>query len=252
MSKKGDLLNVGAKKGTFYLSENAPKDDTWIKQEFKNPQTGAPMVKYHKELSAIEGNLVYLAMRNDEKKGMVLSLILSGDNEDPSYALQLPIINANGTVKATNEYFNSLVGVLEKAEFGDRLKMFVNNKNMDKKGRLYRSIVVLDTDGKLIKSDFSFKDVPSWESTTTTNDFGQEEKVWNPSPANKFYIDKFKAVTEKWEAERASRKAEKESGENEPKAAQSTPKNSDVPKATPKEAFGTQAPKADEFDDLPF
>lgn len=252
MSKKSDLLNVGVKKGTFYLSENAPKDDTWTKQEFKNPQTGEPMIKYHKAIS-IEGNLVYLAMRNDAMKGMSLNLILAGDQDsDDSYSLQIPIINANGSVKATNEYFNSLVGVLEKVEFGDKLKMFVNNRNEDKNGRLYRNIVVLDQDGKLIKSEFSFKDVPNWESTTTTDDFGNEVKVWNPSPANKFYIARFKAITDRWEAERLARKSEKEAEKNEtanqPK--DEKPKNA-VPTATPSEAFGNP-PVAENFDDLPF
>lgn len=252
MSKQNDLLNVGVKKGTFYLSENAPKDDSWEKQEFKNPQTGEPMVKYHKAIS-ITGNLVYVAMRDDRLKGMSLNLILGGDAEgEDSYSLQIPIINANGSVKATNEYFNSLVGVLEKLEFGDNVKMFVNNKNKDKRDRLYRNIVVLDADGKLIKSDFSFKEVPNWESTTVVDDFGKEVTTWNPSPANKFYIEKFKAIADKWEAERQERKAGREAEKNE--GTQEAPKT-DVPKATPKEAFDApekKAPAADDFDDLPF
>lgn len=254
MSNSSDLLNVGIKKGTFYLSSNVQEGKDWTKQEFKNPNTGEPMVKYHKDIS-VKGDLVYLAMRDDKYKGMCLNMIVSGDDE--SYSLQIPIMNANGSVKATNEYFNSIAGVLEKVEFGDTITMFVNNKKEDKQGRLYRNLVVLDEDGSLIKSDFSFEDVPNWEAKEVKDDFGAVKKEWNPSKANQFFIGKIKAVTAKWEEERLARKAAKEpesTSAPEPKQKaqpkDAKPKNS-VPTATPDEAFGGKR-IADTEDDLPF
>jgi hypothetical protein len=253
MSKQNDLLNVGIKKGTFYLSSNHDQGEGWEKQEFSNPQTGEPMVKYHKKVT-IKGDIVYLAMKDDKFKGKCLNAIISG--EDESYSLQIPIMGTSKVVAATNEYFNSVVGVLEKLQFGDTIQMFVNNKNEDKKGRLYRNIVVLDEDGKLIKSDFSFEDVPNWESKTTTDDFGEKKTVWNASKANKFFIDKFKAVAERWEEERLERKASKnddQEGSEPAKESKSRkePKETskkELPKVDPNEAFGG----AKDEDDLPF
>lgn len=239
MSKQNDLLNVGIKKGTFYLSQDHPSGDGWEKQEFSNPKTGEPMVKYHKNVT-IEGKLNYLAMREDTYKGMCLNAIIGGEEE--SYSLQVPIMNATGSVKATNEYFNSIVGVFEKLEKGDYVKMFINNKNKDKNDRLYRNIVVLDEDGKLIKSDFSFKDVPNWESTTTVDDFGKEKKTWNPSPANKFFIEKFKAIAEKWESARTAKKEEDAKEESKEKE----------PEQTPEKPKDSKKGIVDNHDDLPF
>lgn len=249
MSTQNDLLNVGIKKGTFYLSKNHPDGEGWEKQEFKNPKTGEDMVKYHKDIS-VEGKLVYLAMKEDRFKGMCLNMIVSGDTE--SYSLQIPIMNTGGSVKATNEYFNSIVGVLEKLSKGDHIKMFINNKNKDRNDRLYRNIVVLDEDGKLIKSNFSFKDIPDWSSVTTKDEFGREVKAWDASAANKFLIDKIKAVTDKWEAERLANKEEKAKEEGQPAAKKEPTKeepSNKVKPATPNEAFGSLP---DTKDDLPF
>jgi hypothetical protein len=254
MSQDKPLLRVGIKKGTFYLSSNTDNGDGWEKQEFKNPQTGEDMVKYHKRVT-IKGDIVYLAMRDDKFKGKILSMIVAG--EEDSYSLEIPIMNPNGQVKATNEYFNSIVGVLDKLSFGDTVTMFVNSKNKDKKDRLFRNIVVLGEDGKAIRPSFDYKDVPKWASTTTTDDFGEEKTVWNASPANKFYIDLFKSVAERWENERLERKANRNSEPAESTKpstpAEATPKNA-VPTATPNEAFGSEKgiEITDDYDDLPF
>lgn len=246
MSTQSDLQKVGIKKGTFYISKDAPvvgEEKLWEKQEFKNPQTGEDMVKYHKNTS-VEGRLNYLAMNESPFQGVGFTMSMIVGGEDESYSLEIPIMNAGGSVKATNEYFNSLVGVLEKVKKGDKIKMFVNNKNKDKNDRLYRNIVVLDEEGKLIKSDFSFKDVPNWESTTSTDDFGKEVKTWNASPANKFFIEKFKAIVAEWEA---AREAKKEESTEE----QAPAKEAKAEKPATK-TKGKASDIADDHDDLPF
>ena len=187
-----DLLNVKVKNGTFYTSSKEDKGEGWTKQEFANPQNKEEtLVRYHKELS-IEGRVNHLAMDDDTYQGKVLNIIVGGENE--SYALRIPIMDTGGSVKTTNQYFNSLVGSLENVSKGDKVTMFVNNKNKDKNDRLYRNIVTLDSDGKLIKSNFSFSDVPRWDSKKITDDFGEETTQWDASATNKFYIDKFKEV----------------------------------------------------------
>lgn len=240
MSNKSPL-KVGIKQGTFYLSSDDDGGKGWSKQEFKNPQTGDPMVKYHKEIS-IEGELIYVGLKEDKFKGNCLSVLVKG--EEDTFSLEIPVIDTKG-VKATNQYFNSLVGALEVLQKGDKIKMFVNNKNEDKEGRLYKNIVVLREGNSLVKSNFSFSDVPKWESTKTTDDFGKETTEYSPKPTNKFYIDKFMAVVERFK----SAKSEGEtSAPQAPK--QEAPKNA-VPTATPQEAFAP-AMSSEEEDNLPF
>jgi len=193
MSKK-ELLNVKIKNGTFYISSKEDKGEGWTKQEFPNPQKKKEtLVRYHKTLS-IEGRLNHLAMGDDKFQGKVLNLIVGGESE--SYSLSVPIMDTEGSINTTNQYFNSLVGALENIKKGDQVTMFVNSKNYDKNDHLYRNIVTLDSDGKLIKSNFSFSDVPRWESNETTDDFGETVTQWDASSANKFYIDKFKKVVQ--------------------------------------------------------
>lgn len=213
------LVNVKVKSGTFYISSKEDKGEGWTKQEFPNPQKKEEtLVRYHKTLS-IEGRVNHIAMDDDKYQGKVLNMIVGGESE--SYALKIPIMDTGGTVKTTNQYFNSLVGALENIKKGDTVTMFVNNKNKDKNDRLYRNIVTLDSDGKLIKSNFSFSDTPKWESTEVEDEFGEIVKQWDASATNKFYIDKFKEVVSnfkpKEDAKKADTEAQKETEKKEPK-----------------------------------
>lgn len=218
MSSNKSPLKVGIKQGTFYLSSDNDGGKGWEKQNFNNPQTGEPMVKYHKNIS-IEGELVYVGLKEDKFKGNCLTVLIKGD--DDTFSLEIPVIDTKG-VKATNQYFNSLVGSLEVLQKGDKIKMFVNNRNEDKEGRLYKNIVVLREDNSLVKSNFSFSDAPKWESTKTTDDFGKETLEYSPKPTNKFYIDKFMAVVDRFKS-------------NTPQPKQEAPK--ELPKVDAQTAF---------------
>jgi hypothetical protein len=227
---------VGIKKGTFYLSQDNDGGQGWEKQEFKNPQTNEPMTKYHKNIS-IEGELVYVGLKEDKFKGNCMSVLVKGETE--TFSLEIPVLDTKG-VKATNQYFNSLVGSLETLKKGDKIKMFVNNKNEDKSGNLYKNVVVLREDNSLVKSTFQFSEVPKWESTKDTDDFGKETIIYSPKPTNKFYIDKFMALVENFKGQTAS----------QPQTNTEAPK---IPVATPAQAFEPATNyKEEEHDDLPF
>lgn len=226
---------VSIKKGTFYLSQDNDGGQGWEKQEFKNPQTNEPMTKYHKNIS-IEGELVYVGLKDDKFKGNCMSVLVKGETE--TFSLEIPVLDTKG-VKATNQYFNSLVGSLETLKKGDKIKMFVNNKNEDKSGNLYKNVVVLREDNSLVKSNFQFSDVPKWDSTKDVDDFGKETIVYSPKPTNKFYIDKFMALVENFK------------GQNQ--TAQTNTEAPRIPVASPAEAFqpATNVKEAP-HDDLPF
>lgn len=185
---------VGIKKGTFYLSQDNDGGQGWEKQEFKNPQTGEDMVKYHKNIT-VEGDLLYVGLKEDKYKGNCMAVLVKGESE--TFSLEIPVLDTKG-VKATNQYFNSLVGALEALDKGVKIKMFVNNKNEDKDGNLYKNIVVLKDDNTLVKSNFQFSEVPKWEVTEGVDDFGKPTKIYNPKPTNKFYIDKLVALADRY------------------------------------------------------
>lgn len=226
---------VGIKKATFYLSQDNDGGQGWEKQEFKNPQTNEPMTKYHKNIS-IEGELVYVGLKDDKFKGNCMSVLVKGETE--TFSLEIPVLDTKG-VKATNQYFNSLVGSLETLKKGDKIKMFVNNKNEDKSGNLYKNVVVLREDNSLVKSNFQFSDVPKWDSTKDVDDFGKETIVYSPKPTNKFYIDKFMALVENFKGQSQT--------------AQTNTEAPRIPVASPKQAFepATNVKEAP-HDDLPF
>jgi len=191
-----ELLKVKVKSGTFYISSKEDKGEGWKRNEFPNPQNkNETLVRYHRELS-LEGNINYLAMKEDKYAGNVLSLIINNKEKNESYALEIPIMDTGGSVRTTNQYFNSIAGVFKHVNKGDFVKMFVNNKKEDKNGRLYRNIIVLDEDGKLVKSDFSFMDAPRWAVSKTTDEFGKEKNEYDATETNKWYIDKFKESLE--------------------------------------------------------
>ena len=198
-----DLKTVKVKKGTFYISSKEDQGEGWTKNEFKNPQNkDETLVRYHRELS-IKGKINYLAMKEDRFAGNVMSLIVNNKEKDESYSLQIPIMDTGGTVRTTNQYFNSIAGVFKNVKKGDTITMFVNNKNKDKDDRLYRNIVVLNEDNNLIKSDFSFMDSPKWAVSITENEFGKEVKKYDATESNKFYIEKFKESIASFEASQA-------------------------------------------------
>lgn len=226
---------VGIKKATFYLSQDIDGGQGWEKQEFKNPQTNEPMTKYHKNIS-IEGELVYVGLKEDKFKGNCMSVLVKGETE--TFSLEIPVLDTKG-VKATNQYFNSLVGSLETLKKGDKIKMFVNNKNEDKSGNLYKNVVVLREDNSLVKSNFQFSEVPKWDSTKDVDDFGKETIVYSPKPANKFYIDKFMALVENFKGQSQT--------------AQTNTEAPKIPVASPAEAFQPATNvNTKEHQDLPF
>ena len=228
---------VSIKKGTFYLSQDNDGGQGWEKQEFKNLQTNEPMTKYHKNIS-IEGELVYVGLKDDKFKGNCMSVLVKGETE--TFSLEIPVLDTKG-VKATNQYFNSLVGSLETLKKGDKIKMFVNNKNEDKSGNLYKNVVVLREDNSLVKSNFQFSDVPKWDSTKDTDDFGKETIVYSPKPTNKFYIDKFMALVENFKGQ--SQTAQPQTNTEAPR----------IPVASPAEAFEPATNvNTKEHQDLPF
>lgn len=243
---------VGIKKGTFYLSENEPQGEGWKKQEFKNPQTGEDMIKYHKDVT-IEGNLVYVGLKEDKFKGNCLSLMVK-NSDDLTYSLEVPIKDTKG-VKATNDYFNSLVGALEQLKKGDYIKMFINNKNEDKKGNLYKNVVTLDSEGKLVKSGFQFSEVPKWKVSKTTDEFEKEVTVYDPLPTNAFYISKFMDIVVKFKGTPAAESDQTNTPREE------APKNA-LPPKTAAQAFAPATAESleakfipgEEYedDDLPF
>ena len=223
---ENNLVNVKVKSGTFYISSKEDKGEGWTKQEFPNPQNKEEtLIRYHKTLS-IEGKLNYLDIDDDKFQGKVLKLIVGGESE--SYSLAIPIMDTGGSVKTTNQYFNSLIGSLENVKKGDKVTMFVNSKNEDKNGRLYRNIIILDSDGKLIKSNFSFSDVPKWLSAETTDDFGEKTTAWDASPTNKFYIEKAKTVTGNFKGTQ-SETTSTPTPKQEPVAASTLADNSELP-----------------------
>ena len=226
---------VSVKKGTFYLSQDNDGGQGWEKQEFKNPQTNEPMTKYHKNIS-IEGELVYVGLKDDKFKGNCMSVLIKGETE--TFSLEIPVLDTKG-VKATNQYFNSLVGSLETLKKGDKIKMFVNNKNEDKSGNLYKNVVVLREDNSLVKSNFQFSDVPKWDSTKDVDDFGKETIVYSPKPTNKFYIDKFMALVENFKGQS--------------QIAQTNTEAPRIPVASPQQAFEPATNvNTKEHQDLPF
>ena len=226
---------VSIKKGTFYLSQDNDGGQGWEKQEFKNPQTNEPMTKYHKNIS-IEGELVYVGLKDDKFKGNCMSVLVKGETE--TFSLEIPVLDTKG-VKATNQYFNSLVGSLETLKKGDKIKMFVNNKNEDKSGNLYKNVVVLREDNSLVKSNFQFSDVPKWDSTKDVDDFGKETIVYSPKPTNKFYIDKFMALVENFKGQTQT--------------AQTNTEAPRIPVASPAEAFEPLTePINNNMQELPF
>ena len=237
-----DLKKVKVKKGTFYISSKENQGEGWTKNEFKNPQNkDETLVRYHRELS-IEGEITYLAMKEDKYAGNVLSLIVNNKEKEESYSLQIPIMDTGGTVRTTNQYFNSIAGVFKNVNKGDTITMFVNTRNEDKNGNLYRNIVVLNEDGKLIKSDFSFTDSPKWVVSIKEDEFGKEVKEYDATESNKFYIGKFKESLASF-------------GASESKDPTPEPKNiNSIPLATPEEAFKPSEKEAEEDDDsdLPF
>jgi hypothetical protein len=183
--------NVKIKKGQFYLSSKTDEGEGWYKNEFTTP-SGEAMVRYHKDLS-MTGTYQKTTFKDDTYKGRCLSVSVRGENGD-FYILDTPVMSGGKGVRKSDDYFNSIVGPLSTLTKGDKVKMFVNSKNKDKRDQLYRNVVFLDGDGVLIKSPFSFSDVPAWVKSEGLDEFDKPTVTYDASAATKFYIDKAKEV----------------------------------------------------------
>lgn len=227
--------NVKIKTGTFYLSSKTDRGEGWVEKQFENPQNrDETLTRYHKELS-VEGELFHVSMGDDKYLGKTAKIGVK--NGDTTYWIEVPIMSKKG-VKTVDDYFKSIVGSLLAAEKGQQVVMFINNKNEDKRGYLYKNIVILDSENNVIKSPYSFNDAPKWDVNEKEDEFGEVTKEYDATKTNKFYIDILNKAIEKF----------KSKGNTEPKQ-KSTTKN--VPTATPEQAF-EPAGVDDEEPDLPF
>lgn len=216
-------LEVKIKSGTFYLSSKEEQTEKhWKKVEVTNPQTGEKLQRWHKELT-IEGNLLYVGMQDDKFAGRVATLLIKGF-EGETYSLKIPIMSTKG-VKATDSYFNSLALVLPNLKKGDSIKMFVNSKNKDKSDNLYKNIVVLNGENKLIKGNVDFKDIPKWNAKEVVDAFGDKKTEYDPTPTNTFYIQEFMKSVNYFKELKESK--EDNSGSQPSYQAPQTPKASD-------------------------
>ena len=207
--------NVKIKEGTFYLSSKEAQEG-WEKQTFPNPQNREEtLVRYHKNVS-IEGTIDSVEFADDKFAGKVLKVSFTTEDLGKLY-LSLPVYSTGG-VKATDSYFNSFVGSLQNMVKGQSIKAFINNKNKDKNDRLYKNIVILTPDNKIIKSNFSFSDVPRWESKEVTDEFGDTVKEWDVNKANKFFIGVAKAAVEGFSGEVTEKEEPKPAAESPQKA----------------------------------
>lgn len=224
---------------TFYESSKTKKSDAYQEFKYTDRETKQEKVVYHRDLEYISGELMYVGMQDFEKGGKFLSIIIKGENE--SFGISIPVYSASG-VKTTDNYFNSMVGILENLSKGDYVNLTVNTRSKDKKGEYYRNVVALDKDNKIIKSKFDFKDVPKWNKEETEDDFGKTTVKWDASPTNKFYIEKFMQILEdfKGSSSNSSSDSEQKTDDSAGESAGESQGNS--------EDMGS----GDEYDDLPF
>lgn len=226
MSKSKKFLNVGIKKGTFYLTSKKQEGDDWEKQEFRIGNED--MVRYHKNVS-VNGKLTKASLEDTRYKGQCLKLMV--DDGEAISVIEIPVYQPNSKIKATDQYFQSAVSALESIEIGDTIGIIVNSRATDKNGELYKNLVFFNEDNELIKSQFQFSEVPRWEQLKTVDKLsGKEVTEWNPEPTNEFYFDKFRALLDRF-SKRATAPAEEE--------------KLDATPVTPEEAFEPPVPNKD-------
>lgn len=193
-------INVKFGSGTFYITSKTNPGEGWKEETVNNPQTREEITRFRKDLGSVVGTVQWVGLKESPFKGVGLTLgvLIKNDEENVTYSLEVPMLSQKG-VKATDDYFKSLVGPLQNVSKGDKITMFLNSKNKDKNDRLYKNVVVLDSDGSLIKSNFSFSDVPKWNTSETKDFTGKTAVAYDPTPANAFFYNIALEVSAKFE-----------------------------------------------------
>lgn len=208
-------INVRNGSGTFYIvSKNNPGTEGWKEETVRNPQTDEQITRFRKDISVV-GTIQWVGLRESPFKGvgLTLGMLVKNEEEGVTYSLEFPMLSTKG-VKAVDDYFRSVVGPLQNVNKGDKVTMFINNKNKDKNDRLYKNVVMLDSEGKLIKSNFEFSDVPKWLSEETEDFTGKKTIKYDPSPTNKFYYEIALEVSEKFKKSEPTGGEEKKTNMN--------------------------------------
>ena len=192
-------INVKFGSGTFYITSKTNPGEGWKEETVNNPQTREEITRFRKDIGTVVGTVQWVGLKESPFKGVGLTLSMLVKSEDGvTYSFEVPMLSTKG-VKATDDYFKSLVGPLQNVNKGDKISMFLNSKNKDKNDRLYKNVVILDADGALIKSNFSFSDVPKWDTSETKDFTGKTTVVYDPTPANAFFYNIALEVSAKFE-----------------------------------------------------
>lgn len=193
-------INVKNGSGTFYIvSKTNPGTDGWKEETVRNPQTDEQITRFRKDISVV-GTVQWVGLRESPFKGvgLTLNMLVKNEEEGVTYSLEFPMLSQKG-VKSVDDYFRSVIGSLQNVKKGDKVTMFLNSKNKDKNDRLYKNVIILDESGSIIKSNYSFSDVPKWDSTKTVDFTGKETVTYDATPTNKFFYDIATEVVAKFE-----------------------------------------------------
>lgn len=204
-------INVKNGSGTFYIvSKTNPGTEGWKEETVRNPQTDEQITRFRKDISVV-GTIQWVGLRESPFKGvgLTLGMLVKNEEEKVTYALEFPMLSTKG-VKAVDDYFRSVVGPLQNLSKGDKVTMFLNMKNKDKNGRLYKNVVILNGEGALVKSNFEFSDVPKWLKEEVTDFTGATTVKYDPTPTNKFFYDLAVEVTENFKSTKQNNNSQEE------------------------------------------
>lgn len=176
--------SIESSRGVFYTTSKEQKEG-YERHEYVDRETKETKVNYRKRISNLKGKLTKFGCRGTQF-GERFEMFLEQEDGDVA-VLQIPIFRSGTSV---NDYIKSMCQYIDNLKTGTTVEIYLNSKNKDKNGYLYKNIFI-NVDGENLKWAFPIygDDSPVPSPTKTINKVTKKE-TWDYSDVDAFFYEK--------------------------------------------------------------
>jgi len=179
--------SIKSKNGKFYTTSKVEMDG-YTPNKYIDKSTGKEVTNYHKEVTNLKGKLVKWGVK-DSQFGERFYIMLKQDGDEVD-VLDVPIFN--GSSNSVNDYIKSFCQYIDSFEKDVDFEMYLNSKNKDKNGYLYKNVFI-NIDGKSLSWNFKLYSEDSIvPPPIETINKVTKKKSWDYSDADAFFYEKIK------------------------------------------------------------
>lgn len=186
--------NIKNKNGMFYTTSKEEKEG-YVLNKYTNRETNKEETNYHKDVSTLKGSLMRFGVKSSP---FGERFFIHLKQEDGNVAAMEINVFRSGT--SINDYIKSFAQYLDQFKTDDVLEIYLNKKNKDSNGYLYKNVYI-SANGENLKWSFPIygEESPVPQPSKVINKVTKKE-TWDYSDVDAFFYERVKGEVKTEEA----------------------------------------------------